>query len=202
MTAPAPPLDTSTTGASSSAQGNGSSSPSPSMGSANAPSTDSDSGPGPNSDSSSTPAESHVLTPEKKGQALTLADFFNPSSSWSESRYNLADKQDISGISAGISSCSDSSAETLELRLANNFSNLTFSVGQANDSINSNQSLSVRVTGNNKQLDVQSVPFNEIQKFDVPVAGVNATTIEVHLDSDAPDCGGSVKAVIYDIELS
>lgn len=143
-----------------------------------------------------------MLKPEKKGQALTLADFFKPSDNWSESRYDLADKQGISGISAVVSSCNDSSSQTLELRLANNFSNLTFSVGQANDSINSDQSLSVRVMGNNKQLDVQSVPFNKIQKFSVPVAGVNAMTLAIHLDNDAPSCGGSVKAVVYDIELS
>lgn len=165
------------------------------------PSTNTSSASDQSTDSSSESTDS-VLKPEKKGQHLTLADFFQPSGNWSESRYDLADKQGISGISAIASSCYGSNAQTLELRLANNFNNLTFSVAQANDSISSNQSLSVRVMGNNKQLDVQSVPFNKIQKFSVPVVGVNAATILIQLDSDTPSCGGSVKAVIYDIELS
>ena len=92
----------------------------------------------------------------------------------------------------------------LELRLANNFDELTFSVGQANDSLASDQNVSVEVVGNNQQIDIRSVPFNQIQEFRIPVSGVNALKIDLSLDEDVQNCGrtGSVVAVLTDITLN
>jgi hypothetical protein len=60
----------------------------------------------------------------------------------------------------------------------------------------------VEVVGNNAQLEIRSVPFNEVQSFEVPVAGVNALKIRMVLDDKVPNCGGSVIAVITDPVLA
>lgn len=144
-----------------------------------------------------------VLSPDKKGQTLALADFFSPDSEWTENRYDVADEGAVSGISRDISTCgSNYSTSSLELRLANNFETLNFRVGQANTSEASDQNLVVRVEGNGKQLDVQRIPFNQIQEFSVPVEGVNAAIMQFYLDDEMEGCGsGDVQAVVYDAEL-
>lgn len=144
-----------------------------------------------------------VLSPDKKGQTLTLADFFNPDSDWTENRYDVADEGAVSGISYDVQNCGPGySTDSLELRLANNFETLNFRVGQANSSEVSDQNLVVRVEGNGKQLDVQRVPFNEIQEISVPVDGVNAAILQFYLDDEMEGCGsGNVQAVVYDAEL-
>ena len=149
------------------------------------------------------PTSGGALPPEVKGQTLVLADFFNPDSDWTEGRYNVADRGSVSGIAHEVSACGlGDSVPTLELRLANNFDDLKFEVGQDNDSRSSDQTLTVRVEGNNKQLDVQTIPFNEVQDFSVPVADVNALKIQFYLDEQNENCSeGSVQAVIYDVEL-
>lgn len=154
------------------------------------------------SDGESSPGGA-VLSPEKKGQTLALADFFNPGSDWTENRYDVADQGSVSGIATEIRYCGVSEGpKPLELRLANNFKNLKFKVGQANSSESSDQILGVRVEGNGKQLDIQPVSFNEIQEFSVKVEGVNALKLQFYLDKEGEHCNsGAVQAVIYDVEL-
>lgn len=140
------------------------------------------------------------LGSDARGRRLTLADFFNPSSDWQEKRYNIADQKDVPGIAAVIGDCYSTSE--LELRLANNFQQLQFSVAQSNDSRSSDQNLSVEVLANNAQVDIRSVPFNQIQAFTIPVSGVNALKIRMSLDRSNHNCGGSVIGVVTDATLS
>ncbi len=165
------------------------------------PQTEDPVSPAPVTATPSDPPTTDESVPPPTAGPLALADFFHPSSSWVEGRYGIASKQNISGISSIVDSCSDSYAVSLELRLANNFQKLSFTVGQDNNSNSSDQTLIVRVTGNNKQIEVHPVPFNTLQKFEIPVSGVNATTIEMYLDNSNSNCGGRVNAVLYDVEL-
>jgi hypothetical protein len=55
------------------------------------------------------------------------------------------------------------------------------------------------VLANNSQVEIRSVPFNEVQNFSIPVTGVNALKINLSLDDRVEDCGGSVIAVITDV---
>ncbi|MCZ2812976.1 hypothetical protein O2W15_16190 [Modestobacter sp. VKM Ac-2979] len=134
--------------------------------------------------------------------AITLDDFFNPSAAWTEDRFDVADQKSVSGISANVSTCLDLNAPTLELRLGNNFTTLNFAAGQSNDSLDSDQNLIVTVTGNNTVLDSRTIPFNELQMFEVPVTGVNALKISMALDQGESFCQGEVEAVITDVELT
>lgn len=144
------------------------------------------------------------LGTESAGRPLHLNDFFAPSQNWAEKRYDIADKSQVQGIGTTVQYCgSGYTPQELELRLANNFDQLTFSVGQANDSQASDQSVSVEVLANNQQVEIRSVPFNQIQQFSIPVTGVNALKIQLSLDEDVPNCGrsGSAVAVLTDITL-
>jgi len=157
------------------------------------------------SSSSTSSSPGGPLGTDAAGRKLTLADFFQPDSQWAEKRYNIADKSQVQGIGTTVQYCGTGyQPRELELRLANNFDQLTFSVGQANDSRASDQNVSVAVTANNQQVDIRSVPFNQIQQFTVPVTGVNALKIDLSLDEDVQNCGrsGTVVAVLTDITLS
>lgn len=143
-----------------------------------------------------------VLGTDKAGKQLTLGDFFTPSNNWTENRYSIADKDGISGISASVNGCYESDAISLELRLANRFNRLSFSVGQSNDSPHADQTLVVRIATTDKKLDVKKVSFNSIQPFDIDVTGINAVSIEIYLDADSAKCGGDVKAVVFDPKLN
>jgi hypothetical protein len=134
-----------------------------------------------------------------EGRRLTLDDFFNPNPRWEEERYDIADMRDVPGIGSEIAGCS--STQELELRLGNNFDSLEFSVAQSNDSRESDQSVSVEVLANNEQVEIRSVPFNEVQSFTIAVRGVNALKIQMSLDDRVDDCGGSVIAVLTDATL-
>jgi hypothetical protein len=136
------------------------------------------------------------------GRKLTLSDFFAPSSNWTEERFDIADTKNVTGIATPVQACYEGGAVELELRLGNNFSSFSFSVGQANTSLRSDQNVSVQVLGNNAQLDIESVPFNQVQSFTIPVAGVNALKIRMALDDKVATCGGSVIAVITDPVLT
>jgi hypothetical protein len=137
-----------------------------------------------------------------EGRKLTLADFHMPSSAWDEERYDIADEKDVQGIAATVQQCGDYSPLELELRLANNFEELTFSVAQANDSRDSDQQLSVEVLANNEQVEIRSVPFNQVQEFTIDVDGVNALKILFYLDDNVDGCGGSVIGVLTDTTVN
>jgi hypothetical protein len=141
--------------------------------------------------------------PTVRPGTLGLADFFEPSSDWTESRFDVADKGQVQGVSARIDSCSTSNAEVLELRLSNKFTRLSFQVAQANSSKTSDGTLTVEVSGNGRQLDVRKIAFNTVQDFGVPVQGVNATQIKFHLETLNGNCpSGRVIAVLYDAKVS
>lgn len=152
--------------------------------------------------SSTSPSDSETsatVATEKAGSPLSLADFFRPTSNWSENRFDVADKAEVSGISSEVNSFYEDGAPTLELRLANNFTNLSFNVGQANSSESSEQTLVVKVLGNGKQLDVHRVPFNTIQEVSVSIKGVNAVKVRMYLDPENRATSDSVLAVISDV---
>jgi hypothetical protein len=137
------------------------------------------------------------LDTDSAGRPLTLADFFQPDTAWTEKRYDIADKSQVQGIGTMVSSCFQNSPRSLELRLGNKFKELTFSAAQANDSAASDQKLVVEVLANNQQAEIQSVPFNQVQDFKIPVDGVNALKILLYLDNTVRGCGtGSVIGVI------
>jgi hypothetical protein len=154
------------------------------------------------SETSAAGDEDGELDPEDEGRKLTLADFFMPSTDWEERRYDIADQKDVQGIAATVDSCGDRFPEELELRLGNNFEELTFTVAQANDSLRSDQELSVEVLANNEQVEILSVPFNQLQEFTIDVEGVNALKILFYLDDDLEDCGGSVIGVLTDTTVN
>lgn len=145
-----------------------------------------------------------VLTEDDEGRQLGLDDFFNAGSNWEERRYDLADQRDVPGVGTTVGSCGQSSYSdrTLELRLANNFSELSFSAAQANNSQRSDQNLVVEIVANNEQRDIRSVPFNQIQDFTLDVAGVNALVIRLYLDDAVDNCGGSVIGVISEATVN
>lgn len=158
----------------------------------------------PSSGQSSAAADSktpETVATEKAGSPLTLADFFRPSSDWTENRFDVADKSDVSGISTEISNAYEDGADTLELRLANNFDQLSFRVGQANNSTSSEQTLIVKVLGNGKQLDVYRVPFNTVQEVSIPIKNVNAVKVRIYLDSEKRRENGSAVAVISNVTV-
>jgi hypothetical protein len=125
-----------------------------------------------------------------------------PADIWEERRYDLADQKDVQGIAATVNQCGDYAPMELELRLGNNFEELTFSVAQNNDSRDSDQELSVEVLANNEQVEIRSVPFNQLQDFTIDVSGVNALKILFYLDDNVEDCGGSVIAVLTDATVT
>jgi hypothetical protein len=145
------------------------------------------------------PTESPTLS---AGTPLRLSHFFQPTGVWTENRYNVADREDVQGIAAEVIYCSQDDDLRLELRLENKFQNLEFEVGQANTSRSSTQKLVVDVATNGTQADIRRIGFNEIQPFSIPVAGVNALTIDFYLDDETVGCGdGSVVAVMFDVIL-
>ena len=125
-----------------------------------------------------------------------------PTNAWDEERYDIADQKDVQGIAATVQSCGDSAPQELELRLGNNFEELSFSVAQGNDSRDSDQQLSVEVLANNEQVEIRSVPFNQIQEFTIDVDGVNALKILFYLDDNIDNCGGSVIGVLTDTTVN
>jgi hypothetical protein len=143
-----------------------------------------------------------VIGPGRQGATLGLADFFDPSPDWSQDSYDVASRKGIQGISATVSGCASYGAKNLQLRLGDNYKTLSFSVGQANDSKSSDQTLVVDVFTNSRQVLSQKVPFNTIQSFTVPVLSVNAVILSFHLDFNSRDCGGSLNPVIFAPKIS
>jgi hypothetical protein len=144
-----------------------------------------------------------VLGPSRGGATLVLADFFQPTSEWSEGSYDLADRKGIEGISAEVSTCYSDNANFLELRLADNFKTLTFEAAQSNDSKSSDQTLTIAVQANGRQVTAKNIPFNKVQDFSVSVAGVNSLRLLFYLSTQpSSNCRGSVNAVIFKTVVS
>lgn len=160
----------------------------------------------PSAGSDPSDSDAPILGEDRKGEALTLSDFFSPGEGWDENRYDVADQQDITGIAGELDSCGAGDypgPAELEMRLANNFESLSFTAGQANGSESSDQVLVVRVEGNGGQLDIKRIPFNETATFDVGVEDVNSLVVQTYLDDEVEDCSrnGSTQAVFWDFEL-
>ena len=140
--------------------------------------------------------------PDTGARTLKLSDFFQPSDTWEEGWYDVAGRRVERGIAAPVSGCSFE-PEELELRLGNNFERLDFSVGQGDNSANSDVILNVEVLGNNSEIELGTVPFNEIRLFSIPVSGVNALKIRFTLDGTSFSlCSDSVIAVVADATLT
>src|SRR5664280_2467155 len=138
-------------------------------------------------------------------QPLGLADAQAKVGEWEESRYEIADRSDVRGIGVPVTYCGDSGMSTamLEYRLANRFKTLSMSISQANSSKQSDQQLTVAVIANGSQLDIQTVPFNQVKPVQLPVLGVNALQIRLFLNEKVKDCGnGGVTGVIEQLVVS
>jgi len=103
--------------------------------------------------------------------------------------------------------CGDNSGMStamLEYRLANRFKTLSMSISQANSSKQSDQQLTVAVIANGSQLDIQTVPFNQVKPVQLPVLGVNALQIRLSLNEKVKNCGygGGVTGVIEQLVVS
>lgn len=131
---------------------------------------------------------------------LTLDKFFEPNENFEENRYDVAGREDVLGIATEIQRCEQNEYGVLELRLANKYQTLRFSVGQADVSQSSEETLFVEIVGNGTQLEIRRVPFNQIQDFELQVAGVNALKIYLYLDSESPSCRGTSESVIAVLE--
>jgi len=136
-------------------------------------------------------------------QALGLNRAFATVGEWEENRYEVADRSDVAGIGVIVRTCrDDSGAPQLEYRLANRFDTLTFNVAQGNSSVSSDQQLAVRVLGNEGQLDIQKVPFNQVKPITVDIRGVNALKIRLFLDDEQRcDYSSEITAVLEDITV-
>ncbi|GAA0934850.1 hypothetical protein GCM10009554_21240 [Kribbella koreensis] len=160
----------------------------------------------PPTDSSGEPTESEatplVLPTEVAGQPLTLSNIFKYPDGWRDGRYDIADRKQVAGIGGLVDTCGDYNAQTLELRLANNFSRLKLEFAESNSSDDSDQTLVVRIDANGRYQDLRSAKLNQIAAFDLPVAKVNALKIIVYLKPDT-GCGtGSVEAVLTKMVLT
>lgn len=172
----------SATSTSSSTSSSSPTSPSPSASSSN---TSASSTSTTRSATSSGPA---VLGTEDAGVDITLEKIFSaePKGYWKQDRYNVSDKKQIYGMAVPISSCGESNAAQLELRLERGFKTLQFEVGQDNNSSSSDRVLVVQVVANGQQRDSQEVPFDQLAPFSVNVSDVNALKIKLFLkDTDS-----------------
>jgi hypothetical protein len=143
-----------------------------------------------------------VLPTDIAGQALTLSNIFKYPDGWRDGRYDIADRKQVAGIGGLVDSCGDYNAQTLELRLANNFSRLKLEFGQSNSSDSSDQNLVIRIDANGRYVDLRSAKLNQIAAFDLPVAKVNALKIIVYLKADTGCSRGSVEAVLTKMVLT
>ncbi|WP_432877410.1 hypothetical protein ACQPYH_28670 [Kribbella sp. CA-245084] len=143
-----------------------------------------------------------VLPPEATGKPLQLESFFKYPDGWRDGRYDIADRKQVAGIAGQLQSCGQDNGQTLELRLANNFTRLRFDFAQSNTSESSDQVLQVRIDANGAFRGQRSVKLNQIGTVDVVVSGVNALKLTVSL-KESPACGsGSVEAVLANILLT
>lgn len=85
--------------------------------------------------------------------------------------------------------------------VSNAFDTLSFSVGQGNASESSSEILKVEVLGDQRQVDIRQINFNQIQDFSVPVTGINS--LKIHLSiARSGSCSRSVQAVLMNMKLS
>jgi hypothetical protein len=125
---------------------------------------------------------------------LSLTDAQSSYPEWEEGLYEVADRTNVRAMGVPVTYCGDQgdSSPRLEFRLANRFKTLSMNVAQANSSKDSDQTLVVVIEGNDKQLDIQQVPFNEVVSIaDLNIEGVNALRVKISLDDEDEDCGSN-----------
>lgn len=154
-------------------------------------------------DPTASPSVPTSLSTDRRMQPLGLADAQAAVGEWQESRYEVADRVDVRGVGVPVDACGDSTdTPLLEFRLANRFATLRFSASQANNSVDSNQLLTVLVEGNGSQLDIQKVPFNRVKSIEVSVDGVNALRIRLFLDENECNYQESVVGVLESLVVT
>jgi hypothetical protein len=145
-----------------------------------------------------------VLDKAASGRDLTSADFFFVPNGWRDGRFNVAGQKNLAGIAGPLEGCSeeaDDDSPTLELRLANNFSNISMKVGESDDSKSSDAVVSVKLTGNGIYIDTVTVPFNKINTFRAPVANVNALKVQVWMGGKDCMSNMTVDAVLMELRV-
>jgi hypothetical protein len=153
----------------------------------------------PETDDSASPA---VLPLDIAGRPLTLSNIFKYPDGWRDGRYDVADRKQATGIGGIVRLCGDSSAQVLELRLANNFNRFRLEFGQSNSSDDSDQVMVVRVDLNGQYRDQKTSKLNQITSFDLSVPKVNALKISISL-KEGRNCGsGTIEAVLMNLILS
>lgn len=144
-----------------------------------------------------------VLDRAAANRDLTIADFFATPIEWNDGQFDVASERGLTGISGPLRTCAEdeASAQTFELRLANQFSRFSARFGQANNSESSDAEMLVRIIGNGTFIDSKRVKFNKLESIQVPVNGVNALKIEVFMTGKACDENLVVNAVLTGVRL-
>lgn len=122
-----------------------------------------------------------VVPTSASGRTLGLADIFSTVGEWKEERYDISDTSNVFGLATTLSSCGGSGVQ-LELRLAHRFSTLQMKVGQANNSMTSDDVVVVDVVKNGTKIDSQGVAFDVVQPFKEDVTDANSLKIAFQLD--------------------
>jgi hypothetical protein len=145
-----------------------------------------------------------VLDEGSSGRALTTADFFSTPDDWADGRFDVAGQQDLPGIGGPLVGCTERPSEnspTIELRLANNFRQISMQVGQSDDSPSSDVEVNVQLLGNEEYIDTVQVPFNQIRTFRASVANVNALKIQFWIGKKGCEYTERVEAVLMDLKV-
>lgn len=141
-----------------------------------------------------------VLEPERAGQELDLDDAVNVRGNWSESRFQVSDRSEARGLGVLVD-CGLKDRVSLELRLARRFDTLEFTVGQDNNSPTSQQTLVVEVTGNQEQLDLRRIEFDQVQPFTLSVSSINAVIIKFDVEEPC-DNSDEIIAVVEALKVT
>jgi hypothetical protein len=148
--------------------------------------------------------EPPVLDEGSSGRSLTTADFFSTPEDWADGRFDVAGQQDLPGIGGPLAGCTERPSEsspTIELRLANNFKQISMQVGQSDDSPSSDVEVNVQLLGNEEYIDTVQVPFNQIRTFRASVANVNALKIQLWIGKKGCEYTERVDAVLMDLKV-
>lgn len=145
-----------------------------------------------------------VLDQTAAGRDLKVADLFAVPIEWHDGTFDVGSQRGLAGLSGPLRACSEdeAKAQTVELRLANNFSKVALRVGQANNSESSDADLVVRVVGNGTTIDSTRVRFNQLQDLSFSVSGVNALKIEFFMAGKKCNEDKSVNAVVTGLRLA
>ncbi|HEY5822174.1 MAG TPA: hypothetical protein VIT20_09375 [Propionibacteriaceae bacterium] len=144
-----------------------------------------------------------VLDRNAVGRDLKLSDVFSAPVEWRDDRFDIASDRGLDGFGGPVRRCAtdEASAQTAELRLANNFSRLTLRFGEANNSDSSDSEMLVRLVGNGAFITSKQVKFNKLESMTVPVVGVNALKIQVYMTGKNCDDNRGINAVITGLRV-